>query len=189
MRLAIARRVTPVALIVMAGCVSGHGGSLAATAGRDWPNTLAQAEVAAKDHRYADADRMLADFATRYPGTEGGIESAYWRGIIALEPENHDASPQIAAALFDTYTKANGPLPHRLEAEILRHLAVRMQTGPMTTVASGVASPSVATPSGAASNVDLRAKDTEIQRLKDELAKANDELERIKRRLTTPTKP
>src|SRR5206468_5402310 len=58
MRLAIARRVTPVALIVMAGCVSGHGGSLAATAGRDWPNTLAQAEVAAKDHRYADADRM-----------------------------------------------------------------------------------------------------------------------------------
>ena len=76
MRAAIVRRATTVALMVAAGCVSGHGGSLAATAGRDWPNTLAQAEVAAKDHRYADADRMLADFATRYPGTEGGIESA-----------------------------------------------------------------------------------------------------------------
>jgi TolA-binding protein len=170
-------------------CVTGRGGSLAATASRDWGETLTQAEAAANDHRYADADRLLADYATRYPGTSGATESAYWRGVIALEPANRDASPQVAVALFETYGKANAPLPHRLEADILRHLALRLQSSSITTVASGVPAAAVATGASSAAAGDLKAKDTEIQRLKDELAKANDELERIKRRLTTPTKP
>ena len=182
----IVRQTTLAALLVGAGCVTGR--SLGGAPGRDWGDTLAQAESAASDHRYADADRLLADFAARYPGTEGAIESAYWRGIIALEPSNRDGSPQMSAAFFETYNRAGGPLPHRVEAGILHDIALRLQNSGSTAVA--VASPaptsSTAAPSGAA---DLKAKDTEIQRLKDELAKANDELERIKRRLTAPTKP
>ena len=182
----IVRRTTTAALLVAAGCVTGR--SLGGGSGQDWAKTLTQAEAAAGDHRYADADRLLADYAARYPGSEGATESAYWRGVIALEPANRDASPQIAVALFDTYARAGGALPHRLEANILHDIALRLQTAAPATLA--VASPATAassgTPSGAA---DLKAKDTEIQRLKDELAKANDELERIKRRLTAPTKP
>lgn len=181
----IVRRTVLAALLVSAGCVTGH--SLIASAGRDWNDTLTQAQAAASDHRYADADRLLADFAARNPGSEGAVESAYWRGVIALEPSNKDGSPQIAAALFETYGRAGGKLPHRVEADILRDIAVRLQAGPSTVaVASPAPGASAAPATGAA---DLKAKDTEIQRLKDELAKANDELERIKRRLTAPTKP
>lgn len=182
----IVRRTTLAALLVAAGCVTGK--SLGGAQGRDWSDTLAQAEAAASDHRYADADRLLADFAARYPGTEGATESAYWRGIIALEPSNRDGSPQIGAAFFETYGRAGGRLPHRVEAGILHDIALRLQASgaPTVAVASPAPGSSTTAPAGAA---DLKAKDTEIQRLKDELAKANDELERIKRRLTAPTKP
>lgn len=182
----VVRRTTLAALLVAAGCVTGR--SLGGAARRDWGDTLAQAEAAANDHRYGDADRLLADFAARYPGSEGALESSYWRGVIALEPSNRDGSPQIAAAFFETYNRGGGQLPHRVEADILRDIAVRLQGAGAPTVAVAAPAPGAsATP--AAGAADLKAKDTEIQRLKDELAKANDELERIKRRLTAPTKP
>jgi hypothetical protein len=182
---AIVRRATFVALFVVAGCVTGRAFGGAAV--EDWGDTLSKAQGAANEHRYADADRLLADFAAKYPGSEGALEGAYWRGVIALEPSNRDGSPQIAAAFFETYGRGGGKLPHRVEAEILRDIAVRLQAGPP---AVAVASPAPGASAGPATGAaDLKAKDTEIQRLKDELAKANDELERIKRRLTAPTKP
>jgi hypothetical protein len=185
----IVRLAALAGLTVLAGCVTGRGAPAAAS--RDWGETLTRAEAAASDHRYAEADRLLAEFAARYPDAQGARESAYWRGIIALEPGNRDGTPQMAVAFFEMYGRSGGALPHRLEAEILHDLAAKLQaTSPATAVA---VLPSTSSPAGNASNGasdrDLRAKDTEIQRLKDELAKANDELERIKRRLTAPTKP
>jgi hypothetical protein len=185
----IVRRAAAVALLAVSACVTGRATSGGGAAGRDFSEVLAQAEVAAGDHRYAEADRLLADFAASNPGTSGATECAYWRGVFALEPENRDGSPEVAAALFDMYYKSNGALPHRLEANILRHLALRLQGQSTTAVASAGAASAPATSASPAERVDLKAKDAEIQRLKDELAKANDELERIKRRLTTPTKP
>ena len=182
----IVRRMTLAALLVAAGCMTGR--AFGGATRRDWGDTLAKAQAAANDHRYADADRLLADFAARYPGSEGALESAYWRGVISLEPSNHDASPQIATAFFETYARGGGQLPHLTEATVLRDIAVRLQAGGSPSVAAASPAPgaSAANTAGAA---DLKAKDTEIQRLKDELAKANDELERIKKRLTAPTKP
>ena len=182
----IVRHTALAALLVTGGCVTGR--SMIGSAAQDWNDTLTQAQALANDHRYGDADRLLADFAARYPGTAGAQESAYWRGVLALEPANRDGSPQIAAALFETYSRAGGHLPHGLEAGILHDIAVRLQAAgaPAVAVASPASGASGAAPSGAS---DLKAKDSEIQRLKDELAKANDELERIKRRLTAPTKP
>jgi hypothetical protein len=175
-----------VTLALCVGCVTGRGAPERPVAVRDWGQTLAEAEVAAGDHRYAEADKLLADYSHLYPGTEGATESPYWRGLFALDPNNPDASPQVAAALFETYSSAGGALPHRREAEVLHRIALRLEA-PQTTVASAGATLPAVAPSDR--SADLKAKDTEIQRLKDELAKANDELERIKRRLTAPTKP
>lgn len=183
----IVRRTAILGALAALGCVTGRVPASSSESG-DWPRVLTQAEAAVSEHRYAEADRMLAEFATRYPATQGAVESLYWRGVFALEPANQEASPVVAAALFEAYGKSVGPLPHRLEADVLHHLAVRLQSLTLTAVATSVTSSS-GTPAGAASATDLKAKDTEIQRLKDELAKANDELERIKRRLTAPTKP
>jgi TolA-binding protein len=176
------------ALALSFACVTGRGAPERPVASRDWGQTLAQAEVLAGDHRYAEADKLLADYSSLYPGTEGAVESAYWRGLLALDPNNHDGSAQVAAALFQTYANAGGALPHRREAEILQRVAVRIQSPTTTTVAVGTTTTPQSTSSPDRS-ADLKAKDAEIQRLKDELAKANDELERIKKRLTTPTKP
>lgn len=167
------------------GCVTGRGASKPPVANRDWPQTLAEAEVAAGEHHYADADRLLAEYAQAYPGSEGAVESAYWRGLLALDPDNHDGSPQTAAALFETYENGLGSRPHRLEADLLRHVAQRLAMTSPPTLASTAPQPALAPDRTA----DLKAKDTEIQKLKDELAKANDELDRIKKRLTAPTKP
>lgn len=184
-----ARACAAATLALSIGCITGRGAPERPVANRDWGQTLAQAEVAAGDHRYAEADKLLADYGASYPGTEGAVESAYWRGLIALDPNNKDGSPQVAAALLETYANGEGLRPHRLEADILRRIAQHLATGAGTTVAStGVTT--APQPAGATDHTaDLKAKDTEIQHLKDELAKANDELERIKRRLTAPTKP
>ena len=184
----VARTCAAAALGLSLGCLTGRGGPERPSASRDWGQTLAEAEVAAGDHRYAEADKLLADYSHLYPGTDGAVESAYWRGLFALDPNNPDVSPQVAAALFETYANAGGALPHRREAEVLHRVALRLQTPQSTTVAATAtsSSPTSAAPDRSA---DLKAKDAEIQRLKDELAKANDELERIKRRLTAPTKP
>jgi hypothetical protein len=191
MILPFVRRAALLTLFTMSACVTGRGSSgNGGLAGRDFGEVLAQAEVAAGDRRYAEADRLLADYAASNPGTRGAVESSYWRGVFLLEPENRDGSPLIAAALFETYNRSEGALPHRLEANILRHVAQRLQVQPAATVAStATVSASTGVTSSGDRSADLKAKDTEIQRLKDELAKANDELERIKRRLTTPTKP
>ncbi|HEY2025894.1 MAG TPA: hypothetical protein VGG78_02735 [Gemmatimonadaceae bacterium] len=185
----LVRRAALGALIVVGGCITGRGAPEASAAQNDWGETLARAEAAADARRYADADRLLADFASRYPGTPGATECAYWRGILSLEPANHDGTPQIAAAFFEMYEKSGGALPHRVEAEILRNLALRLQNSGPATVAIAAPVTAASTSASSSSTADLKAKDTEIQRLKDELAKANDELERIKRRLTAPTKP
>ena len=183
----LGRLVAMAALVSSLGCLTGRGTPGASSVNQDWGQTLAQAEVAAGDHRYADADKLLADYSNAFPGTDGAVESAYWRGLLALDPSNRDGSPQVAAALFQTYANAGGALPHRREAEILQRVALRLQTPGSTTVAVTTTNgQSMTSPDRSA---DLKARDAEIQRLKDELAKANDELERIKKRLTAPTKP
>lgn len=183
----MARLLAMVALASSVGCITGRGTPVPPAVNRDWGQTLAQAEVAAGDHRYADADKLLADYSNAFPGTDGAVESAYWRGLIALDPNNRDGSPQVAAALFQTYANAGGALPHRREAEILQRVALRLQTPGSTTVA--VTTTNAQSTTSPDRSADLKARDAEIQHLKDELAKANDELERIKKRLTTPTKP
>lgn len=185
----IVRRAALLGLVLAQGCVGGRFGIGSTPSAPDWPQTLAQAEAAAAERRYADADRILANYATLHPGTPGAVESAYWRGLLALEPANQDGSPTTAIALFDTYGKSSGALPHRLEADILRHIAQRLQSLSLPSTVATAASTGTPTAATVPAPADVKAKDAEIQRLKDELAKANDELDRIKRRLTAPTKP
>ncbi|HEY2377195.1 MAG TPA: hypothetical protein VGH98_14565 [Gemmatimonadaceae bacterium] len=183
----VVRYSTVIALLVAQGCVAARVGPGPSAGGTDWPQTLAHAEAAASERRYADADRLLAQFAAQHPGTPGATESAYWRGVLSLEPANQDGTPEMAIAFFDVYGKSPGALPHRLEADVLRHIAQKLQSSSQV-IASAASSSGTATTASLPA-ADVKAKDAEIQRLKDELAKANDELERIKRRLTAPTKP
>jgi hypothetical protein len=183
-------------LTFVCGCISG-GSPFRPAAQKDWPQVLGRSQQAAIDRRYDDAERTLADFAARFPNTPEATETLYWRALYRLDPANRDGSVSTGLASLDAYLRADAGTAHRIEAETLQRLGKSLEALSRAVAANGgvnsagtTASPTAAGSASAdRAAAELKARDTEIQRLKDELAKANDELERIKRRLMTPTKP
>jgi hypothetical protein len=142
---------------------------------------MAQASQEAAAGRYAVADKLLADFTTRYPASGEGAESMFWRAVFRMDPSNPNASTHDASVLLENYL-ANPSAPRRGEATTLRRVINALEAKP-SAVQSATPAKTSADPA------PDKAKDDEIARLKDELAKANAELERIKKRLAQPTKP
>jgi hypothetical protein len=178
----IGRRMALTLLVVSSGCVS-RPSMFGGGAANDFARTLNAAQDDAARGRYDEADRVLAHFAEQHPGTSQAAETLYWRAIFRVDPANRDASVPVAIAALDSYLATGSSLIHRGEAATLRRVAAQLEA------ASKLASANVTTPTNVARAVtaaDTKARDEEIQHLKDELAKANDELERIKRRLATP---
>jgi hypothetical protein len=169
-------------VVAVAGCSTGQN-RLAdpVAAGRtEWSTWLTQASQEAAAGHYAVADKLLADYTVRFPATSDAAEAMYWRALYKLDPSNASPAPRDAAVLLDGYL-ASGAAPHRAEAQTLRRLATALDA---RTAAAPAPAPKVEVV-----KVEDKARDEEIQRLKDELAKANAELDRIKRRLAQPTKP
>jgi hypothetical protein len=142
---------------------------------------LSQAAQEVAAGRYVAADRVLADFATRYPSSPEAVDALYWRALFKLDPPNPNAGPRDAAALLDRYLSAPVQPSHRTEAQVLQRIAAALDARQAAATVTASAAPSAAPASR-----DDKAKDEEIAKLKDELSKANAELERIKRRVATP---
>jgi hypothetical protein len=167
---------------------------------RDWDNTFVLARVRASEGNFAAADTILAHFATAYPETHQASETAYWRALFDLDPSNHGASFPSAIAWLDAYLSARGPHEHAVEAATLRRVAGHMDelnklAATALAEARDTSAAAKVTPSDTRADARLpvagdvglpSAADVEIKRLKDELAKANAELERIRRRLAQP---
>ena len=88
------------------------------------------------------------------------------------------AAPREALALLDTYLSSTAG-SHRTEAQTLRRVAAALETRAAAATVAAQLKPEPP-------KVEDKAKDEELQRVKDELAKANAELERIRRRLAQP---
>ncbi len=168
-------------LACVAGCITSTG-SVRAGARPEFREVLSQARAAASAGRYADADRLLAQFSVRYPGSEQAAETEYWRAVFQLDPANRDGSVTTALQDLDQYLSGSPKLPHYDEASMLRRLGAQLQT------ATRLATTSVTTQTTTRS-VTTDSRDEEMQKLKDQLAKANEELDRIKKRLAAPTRP
>ncbi len=162
------------ASVLLTACHSASPATVPSQASRaDW--TAYQLQVAQETGagRYGVADKLLAEFATKYPASPEAVDAMYWRALYKLDPANQTGSPHDAAALLDGYL-ATPNAPRRTEAALLRRVAAALE----------VRQAAAAVPP----KTDQATTD-ELTRLKDELAKANAELERIKRRLAQPTKP
>ena len=171
----------------------------AADPSQAWPRALAAAQSRAGEAKFDAADSILADFATRFPGTSEALETAYWRSIFRLDPANPRGSVQNAMAALDGYLADPRPRQHTTEATTIRRLAGQLD-GLSRMAANAVAQAKDATNTAkdakpeAADARDAAAKasdtpptaDAEIKRLKDELARANAELDRIRKRLSQP---
>jgi hypothetical protein len=146
--------------------------------------TLRQADLDAGSMRFGVADRLLVDYAETHGGTPEAVETLFWRAVFKLDPANETSTRRDAVALLDGYLNQPTVVAHRAAALALRRF-VAVPDRPATGVA-------VSPPAGAApatrpdAKPDDRSRDEEVQRLKDELAKANAELERIRKRLSQP---
>jgi hypothetical protein len=167
------------ATMLAAGCATLRGGPANAPVDGEWSATLAQARQEALDTRFGVADHLLSDFATRHAGTMEALDAGYYRALFKLDPANATGTVRDAEALLDAYLAVAGPLPMRADATTLRHIATTLERS--STVAT-----SSATAGGSSAAAPTPARDEELQRLRDDLAKANAELERIKRRLAQP---
>jgi hypothetical protein len=168
---------------------------------RSWSGVLSRAQSFAARGDFDIADSTLADFARRYPTSEEALETWYWRALFALDPSNRTQSVTAAMASLDSYLADTRPREHVLEATTLRRVAGQLDALNRL-AASAIAQAKDASAAAAIARAlsdarieppkpapDSASQDAEIHRLKDELAKANAELDRIRRRLTPPPPP
>ena len=170
------RTLLVVLLLCAGGCVS-RPRFLQPAPERQWPETIARALAAVEAGRFGAADTLLADFAERHPDSDEANESVFWRAVFRLDPANPAASPERAAVELTGYLARPGGHSHLAEARALRRAAVLADS---LADASGRRGAAPAEPAAT-------DKDAEITRLREELKRATEELERIKRRLSTPT--
>lgn len=141
---------------------------------------MAQAAQEVAAGRYGIADKLLSDYAARYPATTEAADAMYWRALYRLDPGNLNSSPREAVQLLDGYIASNNGT-HKSDAQALRRVASAIDAR-----AIAAANSTSVLPKTDPLKPDDRTKDEELQRVREELAKANAELERIKRRLAQP---
>jgi TolA-binding protein len=148
---------------------------------------------------FAQADSLFARLADRYPDSEPGRESLFYRGAIRLDPRNPGWDPQPAEALLRRYLGADpasqGTLNRRPEGETLFQLAQQLNMPadervpglqPETRVETRVVRERVVVPAS-----QSRALAGEVARLKEQLGERDaqirrqqEELDRIRKTLT-----
>ena len=172
------RIASAVALLVAAGACSAAARWRQPAAERRWDETRVTAQRHITDGRWSAADSVLLTFAREHPESPEASEARYWRAFYLLDPANPKASPRAAAELLEQYLAERVSPPHATEAATLRRTALTLDSlGTMVAVADS-----------ARAGVSAREKAAldEAQKLKDELARTQAELERIKKRLASP---
>jgi hypothetical protein len=155
------------------------------SAAREWPTTVVSAQNAVAGGRYADAERMLANFARRYPGALEARETYYWRALFLLDPANHNQDASAAVRDLDAYLADGSTAPHRAEAQTLRRIAIVLDSLDRSAELAASTTDTLSTPSPEML-ARMHQLQTENQRLKAQLEKNTKELERIKKRLAAP---
>ncbi len=174
-------RIALLVLVLAAGACVSRPRRVQSAPDHGWPAAFSAAQRAVADGRYDAAEQELAAFGRRFEGTPEGDESIFWRALFKMDPANRDARVTEAIPLLDAYL-AGPPRPRRPEAEILRRTAETV--GALVRAAAEKAA--VASATAPRSAADDSARVEELTKLRDELAKTQAELERIKRRLAAP---
>ena len=162
---------------------------------------------AARAGEYARADSILSRFESRYPELYEGRLAAYWRALLLADPANPRSSAGEAVRAINRYFAGRAASETYDEATILRRilqrvdsltreladadrliteafeLAAETRPAPAAAPAAPAAPPPAQTPARTRENRNLT---NEVRRLRDQLAEANQELERVRRRLSEP---
>jgi hypothetical protein len=112
-------------------------------------------------------------------GTEEATEVAFWRALYMVDPANKRTSIPEGIRALDIYLATPGSRWYRSQAEVLRRTAQSVQA--LRSVAQ-------AQPRIVGRDTVFVSREEEIAALRDQLARANAELERIRRRLANPNR-
>jgi hypothetical protein len=157
---------------------------------REWVIALETAKSAAAEGRYDEADRTLYAYAQQYAGAPEAREAAYWRGVFRLDPANRGGSTRTAAEQLDEYlSDTSGHTLHRTEATTLRRLASSIDSLGQSHIQAASASDAQRSEDAEKAHQREEELQKEIQKLKDQLDKTTQELDRIKKRLTDRNPP
>jgi hypothetical protein len=149
-----------------------------------WGALLNTTDYLANAGRHAAVDSTLLDFAQRHPGTRAAEEVLFWRALYKLDPRSSAATRAEGRALMDSYLASDKAGWYRGQANVLRHLAREIVLAEQAAGQASGDSTIVITDTSAAG---IAARDRVIRTQRAEIARLNAELERIKRRLATPT--
>lgn len=125
---------------------------------------------------YPAADKILADYSLRHQGTSEAREISFWRAMYIVDPANRTASIAQGIRALDIYLATDGTIWYRPQAEVLRRTALVIQQVRQAQI------PKVVT----GKDTVFISREEEVAALRDQLAKANAELDRIKKRLANP---
>jgi hypothetical protein len=180
------RRLLLVAAVLAVACVQPRPG-VSPDDASEWMETLTAASVAAHQRRYAVADSLLAEFMSDRWGSWQAREAAYWRAVYLLDPQNPRTSAREALPLLELYLGDSTVVTHSQAARALWALATRQDSLRLALLEASARPDTVvqtqAVPSPSPREEELAR---EIAKLKEQLVQTTAELERIKRRLTTP---
>jgi hypothetical protein len=125
---------------------------------------------------YPAADKILADYSLRHQGTPEAREVSFWRAMYIVDPANRTASIAQGIRALDIYLATDGTIWYRPQAEVLRRTALVIQQVRQAQMPKQVMG----------KDTVFISREEEVAALRDQLAKANAELDRIKKRLANP---
>ncbi len=129
---------------------------------------------------------MLALFSRNEPGSTGAHEAIFWHGVFLLESSNKGGGLHDAVSAFDGYLTSSDPLPHRVEAIVLRRATRLIDSLSQSRSMDSVPAMHLIV-SDDSTKTSAREQETArmIKALQDSLNKTTTELDRIKKRLST----
>lgn len=143
-----------------------------------WVGASIEAQQAAGAGDFDRADSVLGRFARAFPASDEAAESQFWRALYQLHPANRQSSPRKAIQAFDAYLALGTRAARQPEATLLRGVAVRLD--------SLLARPAVVREVETPAPTDSTATQEEVAKLRAELRRTTEELERMRRRLAQP---
>jgi hypothetical protein len=127
---------------------------------------------------YTGADRVLSDYALAHKGTPEANEIGFWRALYMVDPSNKNASVAEGLRAMNIYLANPTSKMYRAQAEAIKRVAMLTQSLRAQQAQTKVVG----------RDTVYVTREDEIAGLKDQLAKANAELDRIKKRLANPSR-
>ena len=170
------RRAVFTAIALVAAACAKPPAAPAPTPAAGFANAIEAARQKVDAGDYAVADRILSEYALRVQGTPEAREISFWRALYIVDPANRTASIAQGIRALDIYLASEGSLWYRPQAEVLRRAALVIQAVRQAQVPKQVNG----------RDTVFISREEEVAALRDQLAKANAELDRIKKRLANP---